>query len=183
MATQWNLPQRAASGGEGAGSTPPDGGNGDPDERSIESILTALETVPVDIGRMLADRSLEELKRPSQDGGWGVVEILAHLLDWEDITHDRVWRILDEERPALESYDDSLWAIEHEYSSQDPFEVARRFTALREQMVERLGGLEEPAWRRIADLAGQGEVTLRWLMASLIAHDAKHLAQAREVLG
>lgn len=183
MATYRNLPRRADSGGEGAGATPPDAGNGDPGERSIEGILTALANVPVDIARLVDDRSLEELRRPSQDGGWGVVEILSHLQDWEQITHDRVWRMLDEERPALEEYDDSLWAIEHEYSSKDPFEVARRFTALREQMVERLRGLDEAAWRRMADLSGQGEVTLRWLLTSLVDHDAKHIEQAREVLG
>ena len=58
--------------------------------------------------------------RPAQDGGWGLVEILPHLRDWELIFRDRVALILEEEEPALEEYDDSLWAIEHDYRDQDP---------------------------------------------------------------
>jgi len=182
MATYGNLPQFAANNGEGNGGTPPGSANGETAERSPGGILAALEAVPDDTGRLIADRSLEELQRPSQDGGWGVVEILAHLLDWEEITADRVARILDEERPELEEHDDSLWAIEHEYSSKDPVAVAERFIALRQDLVDRLRDLDEAGWERTARL-GAREVSLRTLLATLADHDAKHLAKAREVLG
>lgn len=182
MATYGNLPQFAAGDGDGAGGTPLGSANGDIAERSPEAILAALEALPEEIDRLVADRSLEELRRPSQDGGWGVVEILAHLLDWEEITADRVARIRGEKRPALEEHDDSLWAIEHEYSSKDPFAVVERFDALRRKLVERLRLLDEAGWERTAQL-GKGEITLRGLLGSLASHDAKHLAQARDVLG
>jgi hypothetical protein len=158
-------------------------GNGGHGEQATGSILSALESVLVDFERLMADRSREDLQKPAQDGGWGVVEILAHLLDWEEITHDRVWRILDEDRPELEEYDDSLWAIEHEYGSKDPHQVFRRITELRNQLVERLRELDDAGWQRTGILAERGEFTLQALMTTLVRHDAKHLAQARDVIG
>ena len=180
MTTYGNLPQFA--GGDGGGGGAPLDPAGDSAERSADRILDALETMATDVDRLIADRSAEELQRPSQDGGWGVVEILAHLLDWEEITVDRVGRVLAEARPELEEYDDSLWAIEHEYSSKDPFEVAGRFTALRRELVERLRALDDAGWQRTALLGGQ-EVRLRSLLGSVVDHDAEHLGQARDVLG
>jgi hypothetical protein len=173
------------NGGAGASQTEQtaDNGNGGHEERSIGSILGALESVLVDFERLMADRSREDLQKPAQDGGWGVVEILPHLLDWEEITHDRVWRLLEEDRPELEEYDDSLWAIEHEYSSQDPYEVFRRFTELRHELVARLRELDDAAWQRTAILGEHGEITLQGLMNAIVDHDAKHLAQARDVIG
>ena len=177
------------SGGPGASPAEPAAGNGngndqaDHAERAIGGILSALETVVVDFERLIADRSREDLRKPAQDGGWGVVEILPHLLDWEEITHDRVWRILAEDRPDLEEYDDSLWAIEHEYGSQDPHQVLRRFTALRRELVGRLRELDDAAWRRTALLGARGEVTLRWLLNTMVDHDATHLVQARDAIG
>jgi hypothetical protein len=153
------------------------------DERSTGRIVAALEAVLVDFARLMEGRSREDLRKPAQDGGWGVVEILPHILDWEEITRDRVWRILEEDRPELEEYDDTLWAIEHEYGSKDPHQVFRRITELRQQLVERLRELDEADWQRTGVLSDRGEVTIQWLMENLVRHDAKHLAQARDVIG
>ena len=167
---------------EGAGAGGPQPGN-DNGERSTGGILAALEGVLVDFQRLMDGRSREDLQRPAQDGGWGVVEILPHLLDWEQIVHERVERILAEDRPELEEYDDSLWAIEHEYGAQDPHQVFRRFSELRRELVARLRELDDAAWQRTAVLGRRGDITLQQMMNGIVDHDAKHLAQARDVIG
>jgi hypothetical protein len=104
------------------------------------------------------------------------------MRDWDEITATRVERILTEDAPALEEYDDSLWAIEHGYRQQDPREALAAFTALRNGIVQRLRPLSADDWQRVAILPKQGRVTLHWLMDNLCTHDAKHLVQARDVL-
>jgi len=187
MTDKGNLPLFAAIGHAGGMGVPQSeqpsaADSGAQNERSVESIIGALDAVLIDLERLIADRSLEELQRPAEDGGWGMVEILPHMRDWEEITHDRVWRILAEDRPELEEYDDSLWAIERDYSSQDPHQVFHRFTELRRELVERLRDLDDAAWQRTAVLEGHGEITLRSLMNEAVDHDADHLAQARDVV-
>jgi hypothetical protein len=133
--------------------------------------------------RLVADRTREELAQPGQDGGWGVVDILSHLRDWEEITHDRVWRILDGDMPALEEHDDAFWAIENEYGARDGHQVLGETIAMRHQLIDRLRGLDPAGWERAGDLEGTGPVTVLWLMRTLARHDAKNLARMREALG
>jgi len=150
--------------------------------RTTEAIVAALASVPGEFARLVAGKSDADLMRPAQDGGWGLVEILPHLRDWERIYQDRIEAILSEPEPTLEEYDDSLWAIEHGYRDQDPREAQEEFTTLRERLVERLAGLDRDGWNRVAILPKRGRVTLHWLMDSLCNHDAKHVVQARDVL-
>jgi len=150
--------------------------------RSVEAIIAALASVPVEIGRLIDGKSAEDLARPAQDGGWGLVEIMPHLRDWEEIIGERVTAILAEDEPALEGHDDSLWAIEHGYRDQDTLAVFEEYAERRNALVERLRDLAADDWRRVGILPKRGRVTLHWLMESVCDHDAKHVVQAREVL-
>lgn len=150
--------------------------------RSIEEVKAALEAVPVEMTRLLEGKTRDELTQPSQDGGWGIVEIVPHFRDWEQVIAGRVDRMLNEEQPELDEPDDSLWAIEHDYRSQDPLEAMEEFLHLREALVEKAGTLHESDWFREAMLPKRGVITLLWLLNNVCDHDAKHVLQARDVL-
>lgn len=156
--------------------------SGDVSAKSVDGIVAALASVPDELSRLLANRSREDLTQPAQDGGWGIVEILPHFHDWERVIRDRVDRILTEETPELEEHDDSLWAIEHDYSSQDPLDVLAAFREQREALVELLESLDEAAWDRDARLPKHGRITLHWLLNNVCDHDARHMMQVRDVL-
>ncbi len=150
--------------------------------RPVETVLANLRSIPVELGRLIEGRSLDDLMRPAQDGGWGVVEIIPHFLDWEMIYAERLDLILSENPATMQEYDDSLWAIEHGYRDLDPRETYAEFARLRGRLVERLEALPRGDWHRIVVLPKRGRVTLHWLMSSLYDHDTKHLVQARDVL-
>ena len=150
--------------------------------RSIEAIRAAMAAAPGEFARLVGDKTDDQLMQPAQDGGFGMVEILPHMRDWEVILADRVTRILDEDAPSLEEYDDSLWAIEHAYRDQDPRQALREFSELRADLVARLEALPPEAWNRVGILAKHGRVTLHWLLDVFCSHDARHLVQARDVL-
>lgn len=153
-----------------------------PPNRTPEGILADLAATIGEFQRLLNGRKLDDLAQPAQDGGWGIVEILPHMRDWELIYRDRLPMALEHDEPTLEEYDDSLWAIEHAYSEQDPETTWDEFRALREALVARLTAMSPDDWQRVVILPKQGRVTLQWLMNNLTAHDAKHLVQARDVL-
>ncbi len=150
--------------------------------RSINQITVMLGSVPVELARLLEGKSPDDLMQPAQDGRWGIVEIAPHFRDWEAIVADRVRRILTEQTPDLEEHDDSLWAIEHDYRSQDPREAVAGFGALRGALVTTMSTRPPADWSRAARLPKRGIITLHRLLDTVCDHDAKHLMQARDVL-
>ncbi len=153
---------------------------GQPESRA--ELVERLEAVPAAILRLIGDRTADELRQPSQDAGLGVVEILCDLQDWEEITGERIARMLHEESPELETYDDSLWSIEHDYAERNSDDVVEAFTRLRAQLVETLAELDEEGWNRKAILAEHGEVTVAWLMERVLTHDENHIAEIMEAM-
>ena len=151
--------------------------------RSRDEILHALEHFPVELRRSAleaADR--EALMRPAFDGGWGIVEILPHLRDWEEIYLQRANAMLNEDRPALPGFDDSLWSIERDYRGQDPYETFDAFVALRQEFVSLLRAATPDQWERIGIHSYYGDISMHWLANHICDHDAEHLQQAREAL-
>ena len=155
----------------------------DPITRSRDEILRALEQFPAELRRTVIDPGdREALMRPAFDGGWGVVEILPHLRDWEEIYLDRANRILTEERPALPGFDDTLWSIERGYREQDPYETFSAFSSLRAELAALLREATPEQWERVGIHGVFGEITLHWMANHICDHDAEHLQQARDAL-
>jgi hypothetical protein len=149
-------------------------------EPNRHDLLDRLRAVPEMLRRMLGDRSVDELQQPGSDGGVAIVEILCHLQDWEEITGDRVWRIVHEDAPRLESFDDSLWSIEHDYASRDGHAAISAFAIARAACVDTLSELDDAGWQRMAELEGHGQITLEWLMTRHADHDAASLERIVE---
>lgn len=152
------------------------------DPNASRRLLEEVAAFPEALARLLAGVPPDALCRPASDGGWGVVEILCHLRDWEAVFVERVRRVLDEDQPELPAYDDALWEIERDYRDQDPSEVLAEFDALRGQLVDMLAGLDDAGWQRIGNHAINGPVDVAWLVSHLQEHCREHLHQAREAL-
>lgn len=151
-------------------------------ERDREELLEALAGFPDELERAVAGRSMEALCRPASDGGWGVVENLCHLRDWEEIFVERARVLIGRDRPKLPAYDDELWAIERDYRGQEPHRVVQRFRALRGELLALLAGATSDDWRRVGIHAVAGDVDLAWLAERARRHGEEHLRQVREAL-
>lgn len=155
----------------------------EPSHRSREQILEELAGFPDDLRRLLfSAHDEDDLYRPGSDGGWGVVEILPHLRDWEEIYFERARRIAQENEPDIPGYDDALWPIERDYRDQDPREVFDDFAELRRDHVDFLMTLAPEDWERTGLHSLYGKITLGWMEDHVCDHDSEHLDQAREVL-
>ena len=57
---------------------------------SRDAIVEALIAFPEEFGRVAVEgRNRDDLFQPGSDGGWGIIEILCHLADWEEIYLDK----------------------------------------------------------------------------------------------
>lgn len=150
--------------------------------RERDALIDALAALPDELKRTLHGHSPDALTRPASDGGWGVVENLCHLRDWEEVFLERAHAIVEQERPLLPAYDDELWAIERDYRGQDPARTLDQFRELRTRLVTLLTGLDQAAWDRTGQHASFGEITLHWLANHICDHGEDHLKQIREAL-
>jgi hypothetical protein len=162
--------------------------------RTRETILSELAAFPGEFQRLvIRPRDREALLRPAADGGWGVVEILPHLRDWEEVYAERIVAIVETDVPRLPSFDDSLWVIERDYRGQDPVETLEDLTEIRGKTVDLLTRLPPEAWQREAifetetpqelwhtegKTASTWRITLHWLCDEMCDHDREHLNQA-----
>jgi hypothetical protein len=150
--------------------------------RSVVEIVTALAATSREFRRIIEGKSGEALAQPASDGEWGVVEILPHLRDWEEVYLDWIQQILDRDTPELMVVDDSLWAIEHDYANENVPNVLERFAGLRGEVVSLLQSLDDAAWQREAIHPQLGRITLHQLADRMCDHDARHIEQARDAM-
>ena len=152
-------------------------------KRARDEIIEELASFPDEFERIiLRGKEQEDLRKPASDGGWGVVEILPHLRDWEAIYLERARRIVNDDHPHLSSYDDTLWSIERDYRGQDPHQVFAELRGLRAELVEFLSALSPEAWTRTGQHGYYGDITLAWLCDHICEHDHEHLEQSRDAL-
>jgi hypothetical protein len=145
-------------------------------------LITSLESFPDDLARLVQGHPAEALKRPTSDGGWGVIENLGHLRDWEEIYHSRVERLLTESNPELPVYDDQLWEIEHDYRGQDPLRVLDQLREQRQQLVSLLRETPAESWQRTGNVGAEQGVSLLTIVQRIRQHDLEHLQAVAEAL-
>lgn len=150
--------------------------------RTAATLAASLADFPLELERALEGYGQQALVRPASDGGWGVVENLCHLRDWEEVFRHRLDAILEQDHPALPALDDDLWAIERDYRGQEPKQVLEDFRKLRYGVLERLSELPPEGWDRTGVHEVNGVVTVRWIAERLSDHCEEHLAQIRDAL-
>jgi len=145
-------------------------------------LVESLASFPAELQRLLDDYPGEALRRPASDGGWSALDVLCHLRDWEEVFLERARAIIERDRPELPAYDDALWEIEHRYREQDPGATLARFSALRNEMVDLLAGLDARDWQREGNHGLLGPISVRWIAEYLAEHDRGHLDQIGDAL-
>lgn len=115
----------------------------------------------------------ERLERSPGAGVWTAREYIAHVVDWAEITDERIRRILNEDRPTLESYDQDLLATERAYATWDMAATLERYGRALDSIGRALDGVSAEDWRRVAFRDEVGEVPLG-LFANDLVHELEH---------
>jgi hypothetical protein len=84
--------------------------------------------------------------------------------------------MLTEEHPALHDIDGDALARERAYRNQDLMDALAAFTAIRCEIVARLGKLTPEQRQRTGMMAGK-ELTIEGLASAMQAHDSEHIDQ------
>ena len=144
----------------------------------IRPAVALLEKTPVLLETLLRDLPTELLTWKPAEDRWSISEVLAHLADIERTYAERVRRILAEDSPALQRYDQARAA---NYSQGTAAQHLAAFLSTRRDIAALLKGVPPSAGTRSAVHSELGTITLAQLLYEWASHDLGHLRQIADL--
>jgi hypothetical protein len=145
-------------------------------DRQAEIIKT-LRATPVVLRALVAEVDDAGLRRRPAAGEWAIIEVVGHLADTEERALGRVRRMLAEDTPFLESFDQEALAVQRRYLELDLKEELARLEQLRVQHLALLEGLDAPGWERTGRHGQHGTMSVELYETHVAAEEVDHLAQ------
>ena len=144
-----------------------------------EEVVAQLARGPAWIAGLLASVPAGDVKRRPPSGKWSAHEHACHVAVMEPMWDGRVTRILEEETPAIVSYepDDD---VPDRLLNMDLVRALATFADQRAQLVRRLEALPAAAWQRRATHTSHARYSLFLMCRHMALHDAIHAYRIEE---
>ena len=144
-------------------------------------VTAYLRNVPDLIEAAIEGLSEDDLRRRPSPDGWSILEVACHLRDYAQTEGERIRRLVEEDNPAIEAYDQEARARERDYRGDDP---RRALTALRAfwgGLAYQLEGLSDAQWQRGGTHSEWGAITVHSRAEQQVAHAGDHLEQLKAI--
>ena len=146
----------------------------------IVAIWKTLERTPDTLEAMLGGVEDVLVWRSAPDR-WSIADVLVHLLDVEvNALGLRARRIVEEENPLLEDYDQGA-AVSAAVKDANPYQTLEAFCAERKKTVEWLRTLDPLSLQRTGQHSAIGEISLWNHLNQWAFHDLGHIRQVLEI--
>ena len=143
-------------------------------DRRVE-ITKTLRATPVVLRTLVSGVDDGRLRRRPAPGEWAIIEVVAHLADTEERALGRVRRMLAEDTPQLEPFDQEALAVQRHYLDLDLEGELARLEQLRGEHLTLLDGLD--GWERTGQHGQHGLMSVELYETHVAAEEVDHLAQ------
>lgn len=109
---------------------------------------------------------------------FNLVEVIAHLADWEQILLDRITLAVEKPGSTIEVYDESARAIEKHYATRDIHHELEVFANRRRDTVAYVESLTPEQLESPFIHPENGPLTVSQYLAWISGHDLYHIEQA-----
>lgn len=123
----------------------------------------------------------EQLGARPLPGKWSAREIVHHLADSEMTSAIRLRRLLCEENPHIQGYDQDEYAARLRYNERDTAPALEAFRAARATTAQLLGAMTDEDWSREGTHSESGRYTAEDWLRIYAAHAHDHAAQIRRL--
>src|SRR5437762_12250953 len=131
-----------------------------------EEVLESLKDLP---GQSLTAHPIE--------GKWSAAEILHHLADSETTSALRLRRLLAEDHPLIQAYDQEAYAARLNYNARDVAPAIDAFKSARETTAQLFDSMNDEDWQREGTHSESGAYTPEDWLRIYAAHAHNHAAQ------
>jgi DinB superfamily len=143
-------------------------------------IIKTLRATPVVLRTLVGGVDDGRVRRRPAPGEWAIIEVVGHLADTEERALGRVRRMLAEEDPQLEPFDQE--ALAEQRRDLDLEGELARLEQLRRQHLDLLEGLEGEGWERTGQHGEHGVMSVELYETHVAAEEVDHLAQIARLL-
>jgi len=114
-------------------------------------------------------------------GKWSAREIVHHLGDSESTSAWRLRRLLVEDNPLIQGYDQDQFAGKLRYNERDMAPALEAFRCARESTMQLLGLMTEDDWKRAGTHSESGPYTMEDWLTIYAKHAHNHAAQIQRL--
>jgi hypothetical protein len=152
--------------------------------RTLDSVVgDQLASTPEIFRLLMSGVPDEEARRKPASDRWSLAEVLEHLSHVEGhCFRARLDRMLAEDRPQLDPYEENELSAAGVYSGRDPEESFAHWEEQREDNVELLRSLDAHVKSRSAVHPSLGVITVEHLLNDWACHDLGHVRQVAELV-
>ena len=121
-------------------------------------------------------------RRPPGDGEWTAREIAHHLADSESMAYIRLRRLVAEDDPLIQGYDEPEWArrLHYDRPIEPSLAVLRAVRAASAQLLE---SLDDADWLRTGTHSESGPYSVEGWLHIYAGHPTEHAEQIRRARG
>lgn len=123
----------------------------------------------------------ESLGAHPVQGKWSAREIIHHLGDSESTSGWRLRKLLVEDNPVIQGYDQDQFATKLRYNERDMAPALEAFRSARESTTQLLRMMTEDDWQRAGTHTESGRYTAEDWLKIYAAHAHNHAAQIQRL--
>jgi uncharacterized damage-inducible protein DinB len=150
-----------------------------PEER--EKLIAQYKAGYDEVIDSLRDFPAESLTAHPIEGKWSAREIVHHLADSETISGIRLRKLLMEDRPIIEAYDEAEYAVRLKYNERETAPALEAFHAARANTAQLLERMADADWRREGSHTESGRYGAEDWLNIYAVHAHNHAAQIRRL--
>jgi hypothetical protein len=114
-------------------------------------------------------------------GKWSAKEIVHHLADSETVSGIRLKRLLVEDNPLIQGYDQEAFALRLNYNAREIGPALEAFRGARANAAQVLDLMSEADWHREGTHSESGPYSAEDWLRIYAAHAHNHAAQIRRL--
>jgi len=149
-----------------------------PEERT--ALINQYKAGNKQVADALRDVSEAELDFRRAPGKWTVREIVHHLADSETTSGIRLRKLIVEQQPLIQGYDQDEFAKRLQYSRRPIEPALKAFTAARETTAQILDLMNEADWKRMGEHTESGPYSAESWLSIYAVHAHNHADQIRQ---
>ena len=142
-----------------------------------DELIARYREGPAVVEQVTAGLGDEDLDHVPADGGWSAREVIHHLADSEMTSAIRLRRLLAEDSPVIQGYDEEEYARRLYYDSRPLEPSLAALRATRESTATILDLLSEQDWRRSGTHTESGDYSVEMWLEIYAEHAHDHAGQ------
>ncbi|MEO6939025.1 MAG: YfiT family bacillithiol transferase [Candidatus Kapaibacterium sp.] len=145
------------------------------------TLIEKIKLTPSLTRAAVAGLTAAQLQTPFREGAWTVSQIIHHLADSHMQAVIRSKKILTEDHPTLQPYEQDTWALLGDASQPKVDDSLHILDGLHNRWYSFWKNLPESAWTRTAYHPENGEMSLEDILRTYANHGENHVKQITDL--